>query len=81
LANVLFKLGDQVSDCYRRAAEMHENAEAAINPQSKRDYLDLKRRWLFLGLSYEFSEQSTDQRGPGQRAARERRAPMIEVIE
>jgi hypothetical protein len=36
LADVLFKLSDQVSDCYRRAAEMRENAEAAINPQSKR---------------------------------------------
>ena len=56
---MLLKLSDQVSDCYRRAAEMRANAEAAINPQSKRDYLDLKRRWLFLGLSYEFSEQFT----------------------
>jgi hypothetical protein len=44
-------------ECYRRAEEARQKAEAASDPYLKADFLDSERRWLYLAHSYEFSER------------------------
>ena len=56
---MLLKLSDEISECYRLAAEARQKADAANDPSTKGDFLNLERRWLFLAHSYEFSERLT----------------------
>jgi len=53
---MLQKLGTQVKECYRRAAESRASAERASDPKFKADLLDMEERWLALARSYELSE-------------------------
>lgn len=54
---VLQSLTDEVDDCLQRAGRCRQCAEAALDPNTKADFLDVERRWLSLARSYEFSEQ------------------------
>ena len=56
---MLSKVAEEIAECYRRAAECREQAEAAAEPDAKRDFLALERSWLFLARSYELSERLT----------------------
>ena len=44
---------DAIEDCYRRAAEARRIADAATDPDTKSDFLELERRWLFVAYGYE----------------------------
>jgi len=53
---MLNKVADEIAECYRRAAECREKADAASAPEAKRDFLELERSWLFLARSYELGD-------------------------
>jgi hypothetical protein len=57
---MLKKVSDEIANCYRRAAECREKADAATNVDTKRDYSALEHSWLFLARSYELSERLSD---------------------
>jgi len=44
-------------ECYRRAEEARQKAQAASDPSLMGDFLDSERRWLYLAHSCEFSER------------------------
>jgi hypothetical protein len=50
-------LSEDVRECYRRAEECARQAKAQLNPEHRRDFLDLELRWLKLARSYEVSER------------------------
>ena len=50
-------LSEDVRECYRRAEECARQAKAQLNPELRRDFLDLELRWLKLARSYEVSER------------------------
>jgi hypothetical protein len=52
---MLLNLSDKILNCYRHAVEARQNA--AANPSTRADFLDLERRWFSLAHSYEFSEE------------------------
>ncbi len=54
---MLKKVADEVAECYRRAAECREKADASTDEDMKRDYLALEQSWLFLAGSYQLSER------------------------
>ncbi|HMF22694.1 MAG TPA: hypothetical protein VKG24_11290 [Pseudolabrys sp.] len=54
---MLLTLSDEIRDCYRLAEDAKRKADGAIDPVTKKDYLDLERRWLFLAHGYEFTER------------------------
>ena len=54
---MLQNLTDEVDECLQRAGHCRQCAEAALDPNTKADFLDMERRWLSLARSYEFSEQ------------------------
>ena len=54
---MLKMLTDDVRECYRHAEECARQAHAISNPELRRDFLDLKLRWLKLARSYEVSER------------------------
>jgi hypothetical protein len=54
---MLQNLPDEVDDCLQRAGRCRQCAEAALDPNTKADFLDIERRWLSLARSYEFSEK------------------------
>ena len=45
------------SECYRRAEEARQKAEATNDSSLKDDFRDSERRWLYLAHSCEFSER------------------------
>jgi hypothetical protein len=53
-------LSEDVRECYRRAEECARQAKAQLNPEHRRDFLDLELRWLKLARSYEVSERVKD---------------------
>src|SRR3954463_14126314 len=54
---VLLKLSDKISECYRRALDARERAEAASDQNTKDDFFAMEQRWLFLAGSYETVER------------------------
>ena len=57
VAVMLFKLSEDIAECYRRAEEARQKAEETADPSIKSDFYDLERRWLFLAHSYQFTER------------------------
>jgi hypothetical protein len=65
---MLCKLSEQIADCYQRAQDCRERALATNHEQTRKDYLDLERKWLALARSYEFSEPIDTFQGRGRDA-------------
>jgi len=59
-AVMLFKLSEDIAECYCRAQEARQKAEQTTDPSIKGDFYDLERRWLFLAHSYEFTERLSE---------------------
>jgi hypothetical protein len=57
---MLRKLSNEIAECYRHANDCRRKADAAKIPTAKAELLEMERRWLFLGRSYEFTERLTD---------------------
>jgi hypothetical protein len=51
---VLEKVGEQIAECLRRAAEAEARAEATNDVKSKAEYQRIARTWRVLASSYEF---------------------------
>ena len=49
-------LSEDVRECYQRAEECARQAKAQLNPELRRDFLDLELRWLKLARN-EVSER------------------------
>ena len=47
----------EIEECYELARECAEKASAEADPQRREDFLEMKRRGLFLAHSYEFTER------------------------
>jgi hypothetical protein len=60
VAVMLFKLSEDIAECYRRAEEARQKAEETADPSIKSDFYDLERRWLFLAHSYQFTERLSE---------------------
>jgi hypothetical protein len=54
---MLQNLSDEVRECLQRAEQSAQRAKGEPNPAIKRDFLDMKRRWLKLARSYQFLDQ------------------------
>ena len=55
---MLVQLSEQIGECYRHAEKATRRmANSATNPNTKADFLDVERRWLFLAHSYELSDR------------------------
>jgi hypothetical protein len=53
----MFKsLSDDVQECYRRAQECAHQAKRLSDPEFRKDFLNLERRWLRLARNYQLSE-------------------------
>jgi PAS domain-containing protein len=57
---MLEQLSDQIRECYERAAEAKERADATNDPGLKVEFLNTERRWLVLARSYAFAESLED---------------------
>jgi hypothetical protein len=42
---------DKVEECYRRAADARRLSEAAADPSTKSEFLEIEQRWLYLARS------------------------------
>ena len=60
VAVMLFKLSEDIAECYRHAEEARRKAGEAADPSIKSDFYDLERRWLFLAHSYQFTERLSE---------------------
>ena len=54
---MLQNLSREIRECYQRAEQCQQLAQAALTETGKADYLDMERRWLALASSYEFAER------------------------
>jgi hypothetical protein len=54
---MLQDLSEAVRDCHLLATECRRIAEAASDPGTRCDFLDIERRWLRLAESWQFWEQ------------------------
>jgi hypothetical protein len=54
---MLQDLSNEIRECYRRADDCRRRAEEATDPATKRDFLEMEKRWLSLARSYDFAEQ------------------------
>jgi PAS domain S-box-containing protein len=57
---MLEQFSDQIRQCYERAAEAKERADATNDPAFKAEFLAAERRWLTLARSYGFTESLED---------------------
>jgi PAS domain S-box-containing protein len=57
---MLQKLSHQVRKWHECAAEAKQRAEAATDPRSKAEFLDIERHWLSLASSYAFAESLSE---------------------
>jgi PAS domain S-box-containing protein len=57
---MLEQLSDQIRECYERAAEAKERADASNDPGLKAEFLNAESRWLLLARSYTFTESLED---------------------
>jgi PAS domain S-box-containing protein len=57
---MLQKLSEQVRKWHECAAEAKQKAEAATDPTTKAEFLDIERHWLTLASSYAFAESLSE---------------------
>ena len=57
---MLNNLSEQIRKCLMHAEDCARKAAAESNPQLKRDFQEVERRWLLLARSYELSGRLTD---------------------
>jgi PAS domain S-box-containing protein len=57
---MLKKPSEQVQACLERAFEAERKAWESADPALKADFLEMEKRWIALGQSYELSERLTD---------------------
>jgi hypothetical protein len=50
-------LTEQAGECRLYAGHCADKAQLQSDPQLRRDFLEMQRRWLSLARSYEFSER------------------------
>jgi hypothetical protein len=43
---------DLILECYRRSADARRIADAATDPATKAEFLEIERRWLSLARSH-----------------------------
>ena len=49
-----------VEFCRRRAEDFRRMAAQEVDPEVKRDYLELEARWLNLAVGYEFPDRMAE---------------------
>jgi hypothetical protein len=54
---MLVKLSQRVADCLQRAAECRKRAESASDPDFRRSFLAIERRWIALANSFDFEDR------------------------
>src|SRR5690348_13247459 len=54
---MLRKLSDEIRYAQQRAADAADQATKTSDPETRRQYLDMERRWLKLARSYDVSER------------------------
>jgi hypothetical protein len=54
---MLQNLSQQIRDCYQHAEDCGRRAVAQADPQLRRDFLELERRWRKLARSYELAQR------------------------
>ena len=57
---MLEQLSDRIRECYERAVEAKERADAINDPALKVEFLNVARHWLVLARSYGFSDSLND---------------------
>ena len=57
---MLNNLSAEIRECYSHALDCARQAAAQNDPTLKQDFLDMKRRWLYLARSYDFTQGLTD---------------------
>jgi PAS domain S-box-containing protein len=57
---MLNNLSEQIRNCYGRAEEARQQADATTDPALKATFLEMERRWLMLARSYGFTESLGD---------------------
>jgi PAS domain S-box-containing protein len=57
---LLKNLSEQVRLCHERALEARQQAERAVDPARKAQFLELERSWLLLARSHQFSDRLED---------------------
>jgi hypothetical protein len=58
---MLHPANPNAAECYQRAAEARRLADGCTSPDTRKDYVDIERRWLRLAQSYEYVERLTRQ--------------------
>jgi hypothetical protein len=61
-----------VAERYAHASECGERANRALDPSTKRDFLEIERRWLSLAHSYEFAERLSTFTAPFRKSKRQK---------
>jgi hypothetical protein len=56
---VLNNLSEESYGCYEQALRCERQADAQTDPKVKRQFLELKRLWLLLARTSEFTESQT----------------------
>jgi hypothetical protein len=54
---MLQDLSNEIRECYQRAGDCRRRAEETTDPATKRDFLEMEKRWLSLARSYDFADQ------------------------
>ncbi len=54
---MLQKLTKEIAECYGHARECLERAKQSADPATKKDLVDMERRWLSLAHNHEFAER------------------------
>jgi hypothetical protein len=57
---MLNNLNEESREWYQQAAHCARQADAQTDPKVKQQFLELKRLWLLLARSYEFTESQPD---------------------
>jgi hypothetical protein len=50
-------LGEQIREWHEQAVHCAQQADARTDPKVKQQFLELKRLWLLLARSYDFTER------------------------
>ena len=50
-------LSEDIRECYQLAEDCARRAKAEADPELRKDFLEMERRWLFLARSYEFTRR------------------------
>jgi hypothetical protein len=54
---MLNNLGEQIREWHEQAIHCSQQADARTDPKVKQQFLELKRLWLLLARSYDFTER------------------------